>query len=476
MKIDHRSRIVAMSKKSATDNRSRTPHSKEFLDFISSDWAQGDTATPSEWEVASYAADRRERLAKHFKGKLLIIEAGDPKVRANDTEYRYRPNTAFSHLTGWGSAAVPGSVLVIDARDKRAKHTLFFRPTAGKDSDEFFANPMIGEFWVGKRPSLIDVSAQLGIKTKDLAKLAKFRKENPKALTLSSPALAEAASTMRFVKDHYEIAQMRQAVSVTIAGFGDVVRALPVASRKRRGERVVEGAFFSRARLEGYDLGYETIAASGANACTLHWTRNDGDVKEGDLILVDAGVELDSLYTADVTRTIPVNGKFTPAQKAVYEAVLEAADAAFAIAKPGVKFRDIHNAAMEVIARKVSEFGLIPVSAEEALDPQRQHHRRFMVHGTSHHLGMDVHDCAQARRELYQDGVLEPGMIFTIEPGLYFQKDDLKIPAELRGIGVRIEDDVLVTETGVENLSAALPRTVEGLEAWYAEQLLGSAG
>jgi Xaa-Pro aminopeptidase len=239
---------------------------------------------------------------------------------------------------------------------------------------------------------------------------------------------------------------------------------------------VVEGAFFSRARLEGYDLGYETIAASGANACTLHWTRNDGDVKEGDLILVDAGVELDSLYTADVTRTIPVNGKFTPAQKAVYEAVLEAADAAFAIAKPGVKFRDIHNAAMEVIARKVSEFGLIPVSAEEALDPQRQHHRRYMVHGTSHHLGMDVHDCAQARRELYQDGVLEPGMIFTIEPGLYFQKDDLKIPAELRGIGVRIEDDVLVTETGVENLSAALPRTVEGLEAWYAEQLLGGAG
>jgi Xaa-Pro aminopeptidase len=131
-----------MSKKSATDNRSRTPHSKEFLDFISSDWAQGDTTTPSEWEVASYAADRRERLAKHFKGKLLIIEAGDQKVRANDTEYRYRPNTAFSHLTGWGSAAVPGSVLVIDARDKKAKHTLFFRPTAGRDSDEFFANPM----------------------------------------------------------------------------------------------------------------------------------------------------------------------------------------------------------------------------------------------------------------------------------------------------------------------------------------------
>jgi Xaa-Pro aminopeptidase len=476
MKVDHRSRIVAMSKKPVSSNRSRTPHSKEFLKFISSDWADQPTSTPARWEVADFVAKRRDKLASLFKGKLIIIEAGDPKVRSNDTEYQYRAHSAFSHLTGWGSETVPGSVLVIDAREKKVKHSLYFRPTAGRESDEFFANPMIGEFWVGKRPSLSDVEAQLGIKTKDLAKLAKFRKENPKALTLSSPALVEAVSTMRFVKDAYEIAEMRKAVNATISGFGDVARSLPIASRKKRGERVVEGAFFARARLEGYDLGYETIAASGANACTLHWTRNDGEVKDGDLILVDAGVEMDSLYTADVTRTIPVNGKFTDAQKVVYEAVLEAADAAFAIAKPGIKFRELHNAAMQVIARRVSEMGLIPVSAEEALDPERQHHRRYMVHGTSHHLGLDVHDCAQAKRELYQDGTLEPGMIFTIEPGLYFHKDDLKVPAELRGIGVRIEDDVLVTETGVENLSAALPRTVAGIESWYSEQLLGSAG
>ena len=465
-----------MSKKPVASNRSRTPHSKEFLDFISSDWADQPDQTPERWEVADFAMARREKLAQLFKGKVLIIEAGEPKVRSNDTEYQYRAHSAFSHLTGWGSATVPGSVLVIDARDKKAKHSLYFRPTAGRESDEFFANPMIGEFWVGKRPSLKDVEAQLGIKTKDLAKFEKFKKDHPKALTLRSPKLVEAVSTLRFVKDEYEISQMRLAVNATIQGFGDVARSLPIAARKTRGERVVEGAFFARARLEGYDLGYETIAASGANACTLHWTRNDGEVLDGDLILVDAGVELDSLYTADVTRTIPVNGKFTEAQRMVYEAVLEAADAAFAIAKPGIKFREIHNAAMQVIARKVSEMGLIPVTAEEALDPQRQHHRRYMVHGTSHHLGLDVHDCAQARRELYQDGILEPGMIFTIEPGLYFHKDDLKVPEQFRGIGVRIEDDVLVTENGVENLSAALPRTVAGIEAWYAEQLLGSAG
>jgi Xaa-Pro aminopeptidase len=177
-----------------------------------------------------------------------------------------------------------------------------------------------------------------------------------------------------------------------------------------------------------------------------------------------------------VTRTIPVSGKFSKEQLFVYEAVLEAADAAFAAVKPGALFRDVHNAAIAVIAQKVSELGLIPVTPEEALDPDNQHHRRYMVHGTSHHLGLDVHDCAKARREMYQDSVLEPGMVFTIEPGLYFHENDLLVPEAYRGIGVRIEDDVLVTETGYENLSAGLPRTASGIEDWFSQALLGGAG
>jgi Xaa-Pro aminopeptidase len=123
---------------------------------------------------------------------------------------------------------------------------------------------------------------------------------------------------------------------------------------------------------------------------------------------------------------------------------------------------------MAVIARRVAEWGMLPVSAEEALQPENQHHRRYMVHGTSHHLGLDVHDCAQARRELYIDGVLEAGMVFTIEPGLYFQPDDLTVPEQFRGIGVRIEDDVLVTADGAENLSVGIPRTADDVEAWIA--------
>ena len=164
-------------------------------------------------------------------------------------------------------------------------------------------------------------------------------------------------------------------------------------------------------------------------------------------------------------------GSATGMSMAVVQAVLDAADAGFAAAVPGAKFRDVHAAAMRVIAERLSDWGLLPVTAEESLLPENQHHRRWMVHGTSHHLGLDVHDCAQARAELYLDGVLEPGMVFTIEPGLYFKSDDLLVPQEYRGIGVRIEDDVLITSDGNENLSAALPRDPDAVEAWMAGPL-----
>ena len=179
-----------------------------------------------------------------------------------------------------------------------------------------------------------------------------------------------------------------------------------------------------------------------------------------------AGIELDSYFTADITRTLPLNGKFSDTQRKIYEAVLEAADAAFAIVKPGIIFRDIHATAMAVIAQRTAEWGLLPVSAEESIQPDAQFHRRYMVHGTSHHLGIDVHDCAEARRDMYLDGVVEEGMVFTIEPGLYFQPDDLTVPEEFRGIGVRIEDNILVTAEGAENLSVHIPRTVDDVEAW----------
>ena len=446
-------------------NRSRTPNSPEFMAFIGANWADRDESLPAQAEAAPYAAHRRASVAAAFADRLVVIEAGGLKTRSNDTDYRYRAHAAFAHLTGWGADTVPDSALVLDPAD--GKEILFFRETAGKGTDEFFANPAIGEFWVGARPTLAQVSALLNIETRSLTELNDFIKDRNQ-IDLNDEKLAEFVSELRLVKDSYEIAEMRKAVAASAKGFEEVARNLAKAKAHPRGERIVEGAFFSQARAEGNDLGYETIAASGAHACTLHWINNNGQVRDGDLLLLDAGVEVESLYTADITRTIPVNGKFSDVQRKIYEAVREAADAAFAVAKPGIKFREIHAAAMRVIAAKTAEWGMLPMSAEESLQIDKQFHRRWMVHGTSHHLGIDVHDCAQARRDMYLDGELKPGMVFTIEPGLYFQPDDQLVPAEFRGIGVRIEDDVLVTETGVENLSAALPRKSEDVEAWLA--------
>ena len=452
--------------------RTRTPQNRKFLEYMGANWANQKESLPKRSSVAKFAAARRENVAKSFKGQVLVFEAGAAKVRSNDTEYMYRAHSAFSHLTGWGSATVPDSVLVIDARGKTTKSIIFLRETAGHTSDEFFANPAIGEFWVGKRPSLKQVASLLDVQTQSLTSYKAFLKTLPKTKVrnLSKDAeLAQFVSELRFIKDEYEIGEMRKAVAASVKGFESAAKSLKLAVGHPRGERIIETAFYAQARIEGNGLGYETIAASGPHACTLHWITNDGPVNKNDLILLDAGVEVDSLYTADVTRTLPVSGKFSDVQRKIYEAVLEAADAAFKVAKPGVKFSDVHQAAMQVIAKKTAEWGLIGVSAEDSLKQEIQLHRRWMVHGTSHHLGLDVHDCGQARREMYMDGILQPGMIFTIEPGLYFHKDDLSVSKEYRGIGVRIEDDVLVTKNGVENLTAALPRKSKDVEKWLAK-------
>lgn len=452
----------------ATENQNRKqPFPKGFLDTISTGWAERPEQTPPARAQAPFAAARRDALSAAFPGKRLVIPAGSYKQRSNDTDYPFRAHSAFSHLSGWASDAVPDSVLVFEPTGETGHDvTLYLRERADRTTAEFYGDATIGEFWIGPRPALGGVASDLGLATDHLTAFD----ERPGDLVLEEDAdLTRIVSELRLVKDAYEIEQMRLAVEVTARGFDDIVADLPRIIATPRGERAVEGVFHHRARVEGNGEGYDTIAASGPHACYLHWTRNDGAVVPDDLLLVDAGVELDSLYTADITRTLPVSGTFTDVQRKVYETVREAADAAFAVAKPGVRFRAVHEAAMAVIAQRTAEWGFLPVTADEALDADKGgQHRRYMVHGTSHHLGIDVHDCAQARREMYYDGILQPGMVFTIEPGLYFQIDDLTVPEEFRGIGVRIEDDVLVTEDGVENLSAAIPRTADEIEAWIA--------
>jgi Xaa-Pro aminopeptidase len=455
-------------KPSANVNR-RQAYGQGFLDTISTGWADRPESLPPQREQASFAAARRAAVSAAFPGKRLVIPAGDLKQRSNDTDYPFRAHSAFSHLTGWASDSEPGSTLVFDPRAGGGHDvTVYFRERADRTTAEFYSNASIGEFWIGPRPALNGVAADLGLAT---AHIDTFESREGDVVVDADDDLTRFVSELRLVKDEYEIAQMQLAVDVTAKAFDDIVANLPAIIQNPRGERVVEGVFHQRARTDGNTVGYDTIAASGPHACYLHWTRNDGAVVPGDLILIDAGVEVDSLYTADITRTLPVNGTFSDIQRRVYETVREAADAAFAAAVPGAKFRSLHEAAMEVIAARVAEWGLLPVTPEEALDADKGgHHRRYMVHGTSHHLGIDVHDCAQARREMYYDGILEPGMVFTIEPGLYFQIDDLTVPQEYRGIGVRIEDDILMTADGPVNLSGAIPRTADEVEAWVASR------
>ncbi|WP_091231690.1 aminopeptidase P family protein [Microbacterium sp. 3J1] len=449
----------------STTNR-KQPFPQGFLDTISSGWAERPETLPAPRAQAPYAAKRRAAVSAAFPGKRLIIPAGSLKQRSNDTDYVFRAHSAFAHLTGWAADSEPDSVLVFEPTDSGHDITLHFRERADRTTTEFYADATVGEFWIGPRPSLAGVAADLAIET---AHLDDFSSVEAELVLDEDDDLTRVVSELRLVKDEFEIEEMRRAVDITAQGFDDIIRALPEAVAHSRGERVVEGVFHRRAREDGNGEGYDTIAASGPHACYLHWTRNDGTVVPGDLILVDAGVEADSLYTADITRTLPVSGTFTEVQRRVYEAVREAADAAFAAARIGVRFREVHEAAMKVIAARVAEWGLLPVTAQEALDADAGgHHRRYMVHGTSHHLGIDVHDCAQARREMYYDGILAPGMVFTIEPGLYFQIDDLTVPAEYRGIGVRIEDDILMTEDGPVNLSAGIPRSADEVEAWIA--------
>ena len=454
------------------NNRSLRPQSAAFKEFMKSGWADDDPEIKP-LESSKFTPARLEALGKAFPGERLVIPAGQPKVRNNDCDYMFRPDTTFAYYTGLGQDYEAGAVLVLNPLDpdspeakagKTHEAELFVAPRADTATQDFFMNAHYGEYWVGPRAGLKEMTAMTGIETHDIAQLAdalskdvgaeagavrvrvisdadpqvtslveSIREANgyadPDKNNAADDKLHEFAAEARMVKDEYEIGEMRKAVQATKHGFDHILAKLPEALDKPRSERILEGAFNAVAREEGNALGYDTIIASGEHAPILHWMRNTGVVRKGDMLLIDAGVEVNSLYTADITRTFPTNGKFTDFQ---------------------------------------------PVDVEESLSPEGQQHRRWLACGVAHHLGLDVHDCAQARYESYQGAKIEPGMIFTIEPGLYFREDDLLIPPEYRGIGIRIEDDVLMTENGPEWISAGIPKRPDDVERWMADMAAGS--
>jgi Xaa-Pro aminopeptidase len=450
------------------------PASDALISFMRDGWLDGDDDV-QRLPVASWAEARRAKLSARFPGERLVVPAGGLKPRANDTDYRFRADTAHVYFTGNQTS---DAVLVIDDGDP----TLFFRPRHAKSDDAFWRDGRYGEAWSGRRRSLSEAEELYGLRCRHIYELPEVlqsggevrlhRGVDPDVDALVSPrsdahADAELAinmSEMRLVKDSWEVDQLRDAIDSTVLGFEDSVREWD--NVLRFGERWIEGTFHRRARASGNDIGYESIVAGGPHATTLHWIENDGPVTPGQLLLLDMGVENSSLYTADVTRTLPVDGVFSADQRHLYDLVLAAQEAGLAAVQPGVPYRDFHVAAMTVLANGLSDMGILPCSAQEALEKDSGIYRRWTLHGTGHMLGLDVHDCAAARSESYLDGKLEPGMVLTVEPGLYFQSSDLLVPESLRGIGIRIEDDVLVTDDGCENLSGHLARTADDVEAW----------
>ncbi|MDQ3266526.1 MAG: aminopeptidase P family protein [Myxococcota bacterium] len=456
---------------------------KALLEFMLKDWKPGSNRPIKPLKNAASFHARRRALSKLFPGETLVIPTGHEKVRSNDTHYRFRPGTDFFYLTG---NQEPDCVLVLQPQEGGGhRDLLFVEPNPGRSDATFYTDRVKGELWVGPRLGVEQSRQRFGVdEARGLPELKGFVKSLHQGATrpwrvlrgLSEkvdplPAQSErdkqfgaALSELRLIKDRLEIQELQAVVDSTQRGFEDVIATLPGA----RSEREVEGVFNLRARVEGNDVGYGTIAAAGANACILHWTRNDGAVKEGELLLLDAGVEGNSLYTADITRTLPISGKFTREQKEIYDLVHAAQAAAFKKCRPGEDFLAPNKAAMEVLAQGLERLGILKTTAEEALSDEHQFYKRYSLHNVSHMLGLDVHDCAQARQEAYKFGKQQPGMVFTVEPGLYFQLDDLTVPARYRGIGVRIEDDVVITAKGMKNLSGRIPSQSSEVEAWIA--------
>ncbi|MBC5815927.1 MAG: aminopeptidase P family protein [Candidatus Eremiobacteraeota bacterium] len=433
-----------------------------LLEFMVRDWAPHDAKVEHVPNAQTFA-QRRRLLSQRFRGEVLVIATGHEKVRANDTMYRFRPGTDFYYLTG---NTEPDCVLLLVPDENGHRDVLFVEPNPGRSDATFFTDRNKGELWTGPRLGVpesrdryrVDQARPIAEFADALAKAGEYAKGTR---DLEDPEFRAFLSEMRLIKDNVEIAELRKAMASTKRAFEDVVRALPTA----HSERHVEGVFNLRARVEGNDVGYNTIAASGPNACILHWTKNTRQFKRNDLLLLDAGVEIETLYTADITRTVPISGRFSESQERVYALVLAAQEAGFAACLPGNDFMAPNRAAMQVLAQGLERLEILE-SAEDALKEEHQFYKRYSLHNVSHMLGLDVHDCAAARAETYKYGKLQPGMVLTVEPGLYFQTNDLTVPERYRGIGVRIEDDVLITKDGFEVLSRDIPRGVAEVERW----------
>ncbi|MFK7927453.1 MAG: aminopeptidase P N-terminal domain-containing protein [Myxococcota bacterium] len=425
-----------------------------------------------------FAQHRRMLLEQLPKDEAVLLFGSPHHLRNGDAEYRYRPASDLFWLTGW-----PDPDVALLVRHGDTPFTLFVQP---KNREL--------EVWTGYRPGpagavndygvdaahdigelpdqLVDAlqgvsalhfafaedaenDAMLAAVLKKTARKSRKTK-SPTPLTLHHPQ--RLLHELRLRKTEGEIDAMREAARITsLAHKAAMSTAAPGV-----GEWEIDALLnYTYRREGGTGAGYTNIVAGGNNACILHYIVNDQPLNDGDLLLIDSGGE-SGFYTADVTRTFPVNGRFTEPQRRVYTIVLRAQLAAIDAARAGRKYSEMHTIATRVLTEGMVELGLLEGDIDEIIEADA--HRAYYMHGTGHWLGLDVHDVGNYHRD-GDSRLLEPGMIVTVEPGLYIPEDDEDAPEELRGIGIRIEDDILFTDGDPDVLTADIPNTIEEVEA-----------
>jgi len=433
--------------------------------------------TPSDFE-----ARRAALLAAMPDGSALLLPTNPERTRSNDTEYPFRPASDFYYVTGYDE---PGAWAMLTKNGTDKPYTLFVLPkdperevwtgvrhgpegaidTFGADQafpvEEFDAK--LGEliedvselyFGFGRHPE-VEPSVQ-----SVLNRVRKGRKGGlgPATLRDSHDFLSE----FRLRKTPEEIALMREGARVTCLAHVEAMQQVRPGMREYEIQALIEYVF---RRNGAWGWAYQSIVAAGSNACILHYVRNEVAFADGDLMLIDAGAEIDG-YATDVTRTSPVNGRFTPAQRDLYELVLASQVEAIDATVTGATIDGIHEGVVKTLTAGMIDLGLLTGSVDENIE--QEHYKKYYMHRTSHWLGLDVHDVGRYTLTSGDARPLGPGMVITVEPGLYIPPRDEGVPEHFRGQGIRIEDDNLVTDDGNENLTGAIPKTIADIEALRA--------
>jgi len=425
----------------------------------------------------TYAA-RREAFVHQMGEGVAIFPAAPLSIRSHDTEYRYRQDNDFYYLTGFPE---PEALCLLSPQHATERFILFVRP---RDKDR--------EVWTGRRfgaerakeifgadatytiDKLDEILPQhLATAEKVYYALGRSKPMNAKVLDLMNRGRmmrqrsgrgpvslidsGEILHELRLHKSAEEIELMRRAVAASAAAHQTAVTLTRPGMYEYEIEALLE---FHFRRLGATGPAYPSIVASGVNATILHYLENNQQIQDGDLLLIDAAAEY-ACYCSDVTRTFPVGTRFSPVQRDVYNLVLTAQKQAIAMVRPGVRFSEVHQRATEILVDGLREFGILSGQTKEIIE--KGEHRRFFMHGTSHWLGMDVHDVGKYKLG-EESRILEPGMVLTVEPDLYIAEDAEGVNDRYRGIGVHIEDDVLVTADGHEVLTAAIPKEIDDIE------------